>query len=80
VADSLQWERTDTVLDNYQANKFVLDPNEGFGRNQRSQPIKPKEDREAEDAQTFSDDDGKAAQSAQGMYTVCKLLGMHMNV
>lgn len=57
--DSLQWEQTDTVLDNYQANQFVLDPNEGFGRNKRRQPLRTKEDREAEDEQTFSDDDGE---------------------
>lgn len=54
----VKWEETDTLTENYQVNKFVLDPNEGFGRNKREQPLKSKEQREAEDEETFSDDDG----------------------
>lgn len=54
----LNWQQTDTVEENYQANKFVLDPNEGFGRNKRSVPLKTKEEREEEDGHTYSDDDG----------------------
>jgi len=56
---SVHWEQRDTITENYQANKFVLDPNEGFGRNKRSKPLKSKEEREAEDGETFSDDDGE---------------------
>lgn len=37
---------------------FLLDPNEGFGRNQRPAPLKSREAREAEDGGTYSDDDG----------------------
>jgi hypothetical protein len=59
VVCSVRWEETDTLTENYQVNKFVLDPNEGFGRNQRQQPLKSKEQREAEDGETFSDDDGE---------------------
>jgi hypothetical protein len=55
----VQWEQTDTVTENYEANRFVLDPNEGFGRNKRSKPLKSREEREEEDGQTFSDDDGE---------------------
>lgn len=54
---TVHWEQRDTITENYQANKFVLDPNEGFGRNKRSKPLKSKEEREAEDGETFSDDD-----------------------
>lgn len=55
----VKWEQTDTITENYQVNKFVLDPNEGFGRNKRSKPLKSREEREEEDGQTFSDDDGE---------------------
>jgi hypothetical protein len=54
---------------NYQANKFVLDPNEGFGRNKRAVPLKSKEEREAEDGGTYSDDDGES--SSCTMVTLC---------
>lgn len=52
-----EWEEEATLTANYRANRFVLDPNEGFGRNQRPAPLKSKEEREAEDGETFSDDD-----------------------
>lgn len=70
----MAWEETDTVVENYQANKFVCDPNEGFGRNQRRQPLKSKQDREAEDGETFSDDDGEPHQG-EG---TCTSTGAHM--
>eukprot|EP00882_Tetradesmus_deserticola_P010806 GHRQ01011416.1.p2 GENE.GHRQ01011416.1~~GHRQ01011416.1.p2 ORF type:complete len:196 (+),score=75.08 GHRQ01011416.1:250-837(+) len=54
---SAQWVEEQTLTRNYQANKFVLDPNEGFGRNKRTAPLKSKEEREAEDGGTYSDDD-----------------------
>lgn len=53
-----EWSEEATITSNYGANKFVLDPNEGFGRNQRPLPLKSKEEREAEDGGTYSDDDG----------------------
>jgi hypothetical protein len=56
---SAQWVEQQTLTKNYQANKFVLDPNEGFGRNKRAMPLKSKEEREAEDGGTYSDDDGE---------------------
>ncbi|KIZ06256.1 hypothetical protein MNEG_1701 [Monoraphidium neglectum] len=52
-----EWEEEATLTTNYAANQFVLDPNEGFGRNLRPAPLKSKEEREAEDGETFSDDD-----------------------
>lgn len=55
---SVQWTEQQTLLQNYEANKFVLDPNEGFGRNQKQLPLKSKEEREQQDEGTFSDDDG----------------------
>jgi hypothetical protein len=54
-----EWTEEATLTANYQANRFVLDPNEGFGRNQRPLPLKSKEEREAEDGGTYSDDDGE---------------------
>lgn len=56
---SAQWVEEQTLTKNYAANKFVLDPNEGFGRNKRAVPLKSKEEREAEDGGTYSDDDGE---------------------
>lgn len=56
---SVQWTEQQTLMQNYEANKFVLDPNEGFGRNKKQLPLKSKEDREKEDEGTFSDDDGE---------------------
>jgi hypothetical protein len=53
-----EWTETTTLTANYQANRFVLDPNEGFGRNQKPLPLKSREEREAEDGGTYSDDDG----------------------
>jgi hypothetical protein len=53
------WEQTDTVTENYGVNKFVVDPNEGYGRNKRSQPLKSKQQRQEEDGETHSDDDGE---------------------
>jgi hypothetical protein len=61
---SVDWSEQTTLTKNYKANKFVLDPNEGFGRNKRSQPLKAKEQREDEDAATFSDDDGRPLQAS----------------
>jgi hypothetical protein len=58
-ACSAQWVEEQTLTKNYKANKFVLDPNEGFGRNKRAMPLKSKEEREAEDGGTYSDDDGE---------------------
>lgn len=57
----MEWEQERTLHTNYAANKLVLDPNEGFGRNHASMPLKTKEQREAagEDVETFSDDDGE---------------------
>ncbi|GBF93672.1 hypothetical protein Rsub_06775 [Raphidocelis subcapitata] len=52
-----EWKEEATLTSNYGANKFVLDPNEGFGRNLKPQPLKSKEEREAEDGGTYSDDD-----------------------
>lgn len=54
------WQEEATLTTNYAANRFVLDPNEGFGRNQRPAPLKSKEEREEEDGATYSDDDGGA--------------------
>lgn len=53
-----EWEEEATLTANYAANRFVLDPNEGFGRNARPLPLKSKEEREVEDGGTYSDDDG----------------------
>eukprot|EP00775_Hariotina_reticulata_P013310 gene13310-13439_t len=54
---SVDWSEQATLTKNYKANKFVLDANEGFGRNTRSKPLKTKEVRGEEEAATFSDDD-----------------------
>jgi hypothetical protein len=54
----------------------LLDPNEGFGRNQAKPPLKSKEERLEEDGETFSDDDGEQrgapclAQAAQQFLTL----------
>jgi hypothetical protein len=53
-----EWSEETTVTTNYKANRFVLDPNEGFGRNLKPLPLKSREEREAEDGGTYSDDDG----------------------
>lgn len=53
------WSEEATLTSNYAANRFVLDPNEGFGRNSRAPPLKSKEELEAEGGETFSDDDGE---------------------
>lgn len=66
----VKWEQTDTITENYQVNRFVLDPNEGFGRNKRSKPLKSREEREEEDGQTFSDDDGEPCLTQYVMHTV----------
>ena len=65
------WSEHATLTSNYQANKLLLDPNEGFGRNLRPAPLKSKEERKAEDGCTYSDDDGArgggpAARRGQG--------------
>lgn len=52
-----EWREEATLTTNYEVNKFVLDPNEGFGRNLKPAPLKSKEEREAEDGGTYSDDD-----------------------
>jgi hypothetical protein len=62
-----EWEEEATLTTNYAANQFVLDPNEGFGRNLRPAPLKSKEEREAEDGETFSDDDGALAGLSCGL-------------
>jgi nucleolar protein 16 len=54
------WSETATLTANYGANKFVLNPNEGFGRNQNQRgrpPLKTPEERAAADGATFDDDD-----------------------
>jgi hypothetical protein len=55
----LDWTEQQTLTTNYKTNKLLLDPNEGFGRNQAKQPLKSKEERLEEDGETFSDDDGE---------------------
>lgn len=59
MACSVQWTEQQTLTQNYGANKLVVDPNEGFGRNRKQQPLKSKEQREQEDEGTYSDDDGE---------------------
>lgn len=55
-----EWRETATLTTNYAANRLVLDPNEGFGRNAKAAPpLKSREEREAEDGGTYSDDDGE---------------------
>lgn len=54
---TVSWETTDTLTRNYGANRLLLDPNEGFGRNQRAAPLKTPEQREAADGATHEDDD-----------------------
>lgn len=43
---------------NYQANRLVIDPNRGFGRNLTAEPLKEPEERHAAGEDTYSDDDG----------------------
>lgn len=54
---NVQWEEGKLLADNYQANKILLDPNVGFGRNRASEPLKSREEREAGGQETYSDDD-----------------------
>ncbi|KAF8065911.1 hypothetical protein HT031_002972 [Scenedesmus sp. PABB004] len=54
---AVEWREQATLSKNYAANRFLLDPNEGFGRNKRDAPLKSKAEREAEDGGTYSDDD-----------------------
>jgi len=51
------WELSKNLGENYAANSLVLDPNQGFGRNKSVMPLKSREEREKEDAETYSDDD-----------------------
>lgn len=60
---SVDWEQERTLSSNYAANKLVLDPNEGFGRNQASLPLKSKEEREAAGEEVYDDDDGEPSQT-----------------
>jgi hypothetical protein len=52
------WNAEDTLKENYVANQLVVDPNEGFGRNNKALPLRSKEEREARGEPTHSDDDG----------------------
>ncbi len=58
LSHSVDWQEGKTLINNYQRNALVLDPNEGFGRNARSAPLKSKEERAEEGKETYSDDDG----------------------
>ena len=53
------WTEKQTLHENYEKTGLVLDPNAGFGRNKKSDPIKPREQRLEEDGETYSDDDGE---------------------
>lgn len=67
-ACSAEWAAEKTLQSNYEVNKLVLDPNEGFGRNKAPLPLKSKEERqqeEGEDAATYSDDDGESGQGVR---------------
>jgi hypothetical protein len=55
---SAEWSKEATLNSNYQANKLVLNPNESFGRNQASLPLKSKEERQAAQEEDYDDDDG----------------------
>ncbi len=56
---SADWDQKRTLTANYQANKLLLDPNAGFGRNQTGgDPLKSSEARHEAGEDTFSDDDG----------------------
>ncbi len=54
----------DTLHENYGKTGLVLDPNSGFGRNKKADPIKSREQRLEEDGATYSDDDGAPPASA----------------
>eukprot|EP00879_Flechtneria_rotunda_P004411 GHRR01004662.1.p1 GENE.GHRR01004662.1~~GHRR01004662.1.p1 ORF type:complete len:196 (+),score=43.46 GHRR01004662.1:345-932(+) len=53
----VQWQEEATLRKNYQENNFIVNPNEGFGRNKRSKPLRSKAEREQEGGSTYSDDD-----------------------
>ncbi len=55
----MEWTERQTLHANYEKTGLLLDPNHGFGRNKKSDPLKSKEQRLAEDGETFSDDDGE---------------------
>lgn len=55
---SAEWQPERTLSKNYAANRLLNNPNDGFGRNNADLPLKSKEEREAAQEETFSDDDG----------------------
>lgn len=57
LGEELSWKETNTLVHNYEQLGLVLDPNEGFGRNHTAPPVKTKEEREAAQEETYSDDD-----------------------
>lgn len=57
----VEWTEKQTLQANYEKTGLLLDANHGFGRNKKSDPLKSKEQRLAEDGETFSDDDGEVA-------------------
>jgi hypothetical protein len=54
----VEWAERETLHENYEKTGLVLDPNHGYGRNKKADPIKSREQRLEEDGETFSDDDG----------------------
>ena len=56
---SAKWEEEQNLGSNYAANKLVLDPNQYYGRNSTKAKLKSKEERNAKEEETFSDDDGE---------------------
>jgi hypothetical protein len=57
----INWVGERNLVDNYKANRLVLDPNEGFGRNKVSGPLRTAEEREQAGEEHFDRDDGEAA-------------------
>eukprot|EP00877_Chromochloris_zofingiensis_P002482 jgi/Chrzof1/12234/Cz06g26150.t1 len=51
------WHQEQTLIKNYAQNEFVLNPNEGFGRNQTAPALVTKEERQQRGEETYSDDD-----------------------
>lgn len=45
---SLKWDAEQLLRDNYKQNKLASDPNVGFGRNKKEEPLKEREEAEDE--------------------------------
>lgn len=52
------WTAEKTLHANYRANKLLLDPNAGFGRNVTAEKLQSAEQRAEQGEKTFDDDDG----------------------